>query len=96
MVLGVVWLKSVRWVQTDYRSMSMKFILKDRKQKWMTESLRVSLEDKGVFEEGGMLQTTLLEEVDEWSWQATWTRAANWTQVEHMTRADAARKTRAC
>ena len=52
-VLGVTWLKSVGRVQMDYGRMIMKFILRGRKQIWVAESSRVSLEDKGVFEGGG-------------------------------------------
>ena len=48
-VLGVMWLKSVGRVQMDYGHMIMKFIMRGRKQKWVTESSRVSLKDKRFF-----------------------------------------------
>ena len=78
-VLGVAWLKSIGRVQMDYARMIMKFILRGRKQKWAAESSRVSLEDKGVFEGGGMLHTILLEAGDQRSGHVTWARAASWT-----------------
>ena len=52
-VLGVTWLKSVGRVQMDYGRMIMKFIMRGKKQKWVADFSRVSLEDKGVFEGEG-------------------------------------------
>ena len=53
-VLGVAWLRSVGRVQTDYGRMVMKFVMKGKKQKWVAESWRSSLEDKGDFDGGGI------------------------------------------
>ena len=44
-------------MQMDYGRRTMTFILKGKKRKWVAESSRVSLANKGAFEEEGNVES---------------------------------------